>query len=142
MGDTVDNAKHRVAPVWVRQGLVLALPVLAMFPFVAWYLYEQSGGMGLLAAAVAGAICLAAGILALAVTDVSRDLGNPLAGLLGSILIRTMLPLFAGVAIHTSAGPLAAAGTFGAILVFYLVTLAAETMIVASSLGRERSKAA
>ncbi len=142
MGDTVDNSKLGSAPVWVRQGLLLALPVLATFPFVAWYLHEQVGPQGLMAAAVAAAICLAAGVLALLVTDLSRSLGNPLAGLFGSILIRTGLPLLAGVAIHSTGGALAEAGAFGAILVFYLVTLAAETLIVASALGRESSKVA
>lgn len=142
MGDTVDNPKLSMAPSLVRQSLLLALAVLVSFPFVAWFQHGKYGQLGLLATLVAAGVCFAAGMLALIVTDVFKGLGNPLAGLLASILVRTGLPLVAGVAIHANGGYLADSGTFGAILVFYLVTLTAETVIVARSMGRENSKVA
>lgn len=106
----------------------LTAALLAVFPLFAWVGQQRHGAWGLITAAVAGGICWLAGAVALTCVRLTRDTA-PLAGLLGSIFFRMGLPLVAGVVLQSTHAQLAAAGIFGNILLYYLITLVVETTL-------------
>lgn len=100
-----------------------------VFPLMAACGYWRSGIEGIQSAAVAGLVngLSAFGALAL----LSRCRGTPwvVHGILGGMLVRMTLPMVVGVALMRTGGPLAKAGVFGMIVVYYLVGLAVETWL-------------
>lgn len=89
-----------------------------------------------MAAAIAGAICWAGALSALLLIGLFRASQNQMvsATLLG-MLFRMGLPLVTGLVLTRNGGPLADAGLFGMILVFYLVGLVVETILSVRILG-------
>jgi len=87
------------------------------------------GGVALAAAAVAAVFCLAGASIALLVSHLLRGPKRALAALLAGMAARMGIPLAFGLAIHLQGGPLAEAGLLYYLLVFYPVTLAAETAL-------------
>jgi len=121
---------------------LLSLSLLVAFPAVAFYGYSQHGQTGLIAAAIAGAICWAGAMFALVLIGMFRTSQNHVvsATLLG-MLFRMGLPLVTGLIITRNGGPLADAGLFGMILVFYLVGLVVETILSVRILGSSQDVA-
>ena len=114
---------------FVRSALLLTACVLvvalALMPFAG----RHTGTSGPFGLAGAGAICLAAGLIAEGIAGaLSRT--SPLSGMLVGMMIRMMLPLAVCVAIlaagHTGRQHLP---FIGYLLTFYLVTLALETWL-------------
>lgn len=105
--------------------VTVLLGYAAIAPVAAW----TRGIAGLQEAAAAALICLAAGVMALALVE-RLSASNPLASLLGGMALRMIVPLIAVAAICWFNGPLAAAGMVCYVLGFYMITLAAETYIV------------
>lgn len=99
------------------------------------YAYPRHGAVGIYAALVAGCVNWIGAMGAMSLIAVLR--GGPwvIHGLLAGTLIRTGLPLFAGLLLTHVSRPLAGAGVFGMILVCYLVGLAAETLISVRLIG-------
>lgn len=93
---------------------------------VAFVLY---GTPGLIAAASAAFVCWAASAAALFVTYLFTGTPSAATGLLLSIGLRTGVPL-AAAAILSSASPvLASGGVFGFFVIYYLLSLTAETVL-------------
>ena len=125
---------NRLLGVAVRSPLaccgLLALFVALIYPLVAWYAHGKSGADGLLAAAVAGVVCWLSASAALLIT--AWFPGGPQAAvsrMMLSMLVRMGVPLAVGTILEFQFGPLADAGVFGLIVVFYLMTLLVETML-------------
>lgn len=81
------------------------------------------------AAAVAILVCWSAVVGGLLVAALASRSANPVAGVLGGMLIRFGLPLGVGVALTQSGHWLATQGAFTFILVFYLALLPIETWL-------------
>jgi hypothetical protein len=119
-------------PLPVRQ-LALSVAILtavlaAAFPLFAVYGYHRHGSWGLIAAIVAALVCWASCSLALAcVAFLQRT--QPVAGILGSMIFRMGVPLVLGIALQQNHEQLAAAGIFGTILLYYLLSLIVETLL-------------
>jgi len=108
---------------------ILAIILLAVFPGFAGYGYSVSGVVGVLAAATALGICLASGILALCVSAISQKVNQGVQGILGAMMVRMGVPLFALFVLPKIGGPLVAGGVTGMVMACYLITLAAETWL-------------
>ncbi|MAG93603.1 MAG: hypothetical protein CMJ48_07620 [Planctomycetaceae bacterium] len=108
---------------------ILVLVLLVISPAIAYPAWSAHGQTGLIAASLAGLVCLLAGIAALAVTGLTQNTPNALNGLLASILFRTMIPLGAVFALSKSNRSLAEAGIFSLFVCFYLLTLVVETLL-------------
>lgn len=107
----------------------LAALVVVVFPLVAWVSWGRSGQDGVLAAGVAAGVCLVASMAALWVTHAFAGTPQAIAGALGSILLRTAVPLGVTFVLVSASPVLAKAGLFGLTVVFYLLTLAGETLL-------------
>ncbi len=113
----------------LRSCAVLVVVLLLIGPAIVYPAWTSHGQAGLVAALIAGAVCLLAGIAALAITGLTRNTPNALNGILASILFRTMIPLGAAVVLSESNRSLAEAGIFGLFVWFYLLTLVVETLL-------------
>lgn len=103
--------------------------VLLAFPLFATYGYTRFEWHGVLAAATAGFVCLVATEAALLLTILFRDTDLKIHSVLLGTFFRTGIPLVFGMLLHNAGGPLAESGLFGMILVYYLLTLAVETIL-------------
>ena len=108
-------------------GLLAA--VLICLPAIGYFL-SSTHSLGWQAALVAALVCWFGSTAALVLTAISRGPQGALISLLVGMLFRMGLPLLAGIWLTRSSPALAEAGVFGAILVFYLVTLVVETLLV------------
>jgi len=109
--------------------LLMLLAVVVAWPFFAIYGYVNFQINGILAATLAAGICWIATEISLLLVIMTRDPQKKLHSLLAGIFFRTGIPLVLGMFLHRAGGPLAEAGLFGMILVYYLLTLAVETML-------------
>lgn len=108
--------------------MLLACVLLLALPLFAYFAHSKHGTDGTVAAVVAAAVCLVAGCLAISVTSLFQSMGQGMNGLLLSMIIRTGIPLVAGVSLSMQRGPLAEAGVFGMIVLNYLIMLTIETI--------------
>jgi hypothetical protein len=90
---------------------------------------SSRGAAGIAASAVAAGVCWIGSMAALVVTGLSSRSNHAVQGHLLGMFFRLGLPLVAGIAIKNSGGTLAQAGTFGLIVVFYLIALVTETVL-------------
>ena len=128
------TVKSSPAPRIFTAIAILALVIAGVFPLFAWYGYQRYGTTGLATAGIAAAICFFSGALALVVTGRSIGSNSPV-GLLFSMLIRTGIPLAAGLVLSSNFEILRNAGVFGMILVYYLITLSVETTLAVRLIG-------
>ena len=112
-------------------------PLAALFGSIA---YACSGMMGIAGAAIALAVCWLSASLALICVFLGQEIKNPIAGILGGMIVRMGLPLAVGFAIQRSYGPLADAGCFLMILGLYLVALVVETWLSLRLVRRDQAK--
>lgn len=137
-----DSAKSlgpdRAGSLWVAC-IVLTLVTGAVLPAFLWVGHRHHGGTGMAAAGVAAGVCWGGAMVALVVGGLFRHSKHAVSGVLAGMLFRMGVPLMAGAALDWQGGPLAEAGVFGMILVYYFVTLAAETLL-AVRLVSPRSK--
>ena len=103
----------------------LTAVLLAAWPAFAWFGHHNHGAAGLQASVVAGVVCWIGASAALFLVAL---LQGPLAvhGTIAGIFFRMWLPLGTGVLLDNMNRPLAEAGVFGMILLYYLVALAVE----------------
>jgi hypothetical protein len=107
----------------------LTLTVLVALLIVGGVAGTMRGSDAALAAAVAAGVCWFGSIAALVVTGYSGRSDHAVQGHLLGMFFRLGLPLACGLAFQKVGGTLADAGVFGLIVVFYLVTLVAETIL-------------
>ena len=128
------NRRVSIVQVVARWGVVsriaalfaaVAVAYLALAP-VAWAIGNVTG---LLASAVAAALCLAGATLALLVNYILRGPNLALQNLLLGMLLRMGVPLMLGLMLHTRVDLLAAGGMLYYLVGFYFVTLTVETVL-------------
>jgi len=107
----------------------LGAVVLVALVLVGALAFSRSGAAGFAAAVVGAVVCFSSAALAMWVTAASAGGASAINGSLLAILIRTGFPLLLGVVVLRASPPLAEAGLFGMIFVFYLLTLTAETVL-------------
>ncbi len=95
--------------------------------------YLWSGPIGLGAAALASGCCCVGAMGALCVAPWFRGPHRLLASVLVGMSVRMGVALTAALIVQLGGGPLADAGFVYYLLVFYLVTLAVETVVVVRS---------
>jgi hypothetical protein len=119
----------------LRVALLAAVTAMAFAGVAAWR-YSQVGTIGVWAAAVASAICLAGAAAALIATGLLRGAGPHAAvsSMLLGMLFRMGLPLGALVTFQQNGGPLVEGGIVGCLLLVYPVTLLAEVALAVSLL--------
>ena len=121
-------AKQRSRSLAARGGmltLVVVVLYFAMAPVAGWF----HGWPGLLAAAVAGALCLVGSGIALIMSHLLRAPERVLYGMLLGMAVRMGFPLGMGLVLHMRGGVLANSGLLYYLVVFYLVTLLVETTL-------------
>jgi hypothetical protein len=97
----------------------------AIAPF-AWYL---NGVVGVGAMALAALLCLMSALAALCVNQLFNSPKQALMGILLGMMLGMGIPLMLGAAIHLYGGPLSKAGFIYYLLMFYLPTLCAKTIL-------------
>lgn len=129
--------------VWCRlaslrlSGRIVALAAiaLAICLFSLPLAYAVSGVPGLVAACTAALVCLVGGEAGLLIANCFRGPAAGMNGALAAMMVRMAIPLVAGVALHLASPMLAAAGMIFYLIGFYMVDLAAETVLLVASLG-------
>jgi hypothetical protein len=109
--------------------LLLTLAVGLAYPLIGLAAWQRFGQNGWLAALVAALVCWFGSTAALVLTALLRGPQTALYSLLFGMVFRMGLPLVAGIVLSQQSPRLAAAGVFGCIVGFYLVTLVAETLL-------------
>ena len=113
----------------VRSCLILTAVVAVALLLAGTTMWFMRGASGVLAACVAAAVCWVGAGSALICAAWLAPSGRAVqAHLLGSFF-RIGLPLVVGTVLQQQGGPLADAGVFGLIVIFYLVSLVAETVL-------------
>lgn len=141
MSATTESERSRMS-FW-RSSLLLAGSVLLGGLALAPFAINKSGSAGIGGLALAGAICLAAGLVSEGIAHLLGRCVSPLATMLLGMTVRMLPPL--GICLY-----LAAQGARGRehlafivyLLAFYLVTLALETWLSVRRLNVGRISAA
>jgi FtsH-binding integral membrane protein len=108
--------------------LLAAIMLLAAGGVAKW-LESRHGAPGMAAAGVAWMLCFGASLAALLISVSFAHTPHAMAANLGTMLLRMGVPLVGLVALPELMPSLAGAGLGTAILILYLVGLAAETML-------------
>jgi hypothetical protein len=101
----------------------------AAYPIVAYIAGQMVRVPVWQTAAIAVAVCYLSASFALVLFHFFRLSGNAVAGTLGATLVRLGIPIVAGIAATSAGGKLRDEGFFGLTVVFYLIGLAADTML-------------
>lgn len=116
-----------------QAGLVAGVLCVAWLP-VAPVAYAISGSAGVIAATVAGGVCLVGAEFALIATLPFSGPSAAMVSLAVGMLARTLIPLSAGVVLHASVPFLAGAGMIIYLLIFYMIALATETVLTVAKI--------
>jgi len=130
---SLSSPSRRPGGLWVAVAWLTAA-LLAVYPLFGWWGYHRHGALGLVAAGFAASVCWVAGASALACVRLTTDT-NPVAGVLGSMVFRMGLPLASGLVLQQTHEPLASVNIFGTVLLYYLITLAVETILSVRMVG-------
>jgi hypothetical protein len=122
------------------QTALLGAAVLAVFGLVGPIAGYVFGTKSLAAAAAAGLLCYAGALVGMVIRHSSKLSLLPVAAFLAGMSARMGIPLVSAFAIHLHRGPLAEAGLLYYLVVFYLVTLAADVALSLPN-GRQPSPA-
>jgi hypothetical protein len=93
------------------------------------------GAAGIAAVLIAFGVCAASANAALWIAMLGHGTPGGVSGALGGSVVGMVPPLAAGLILHQRGGPLAAAGVFTWIVVFYLSALVVKTLLVAPTVG-------
>lgn len=121
--------------------LWLVVVAILLFGAISLFAFPQFGSMGLMAASVSGAVCLASAIAALFVTGLWVGTPNAINGVCLGMLLRTGVPFLLAILLSQTNRPLADAGLFAMVLVNFLVMLAVETLLVVRIVQTDTSTA-
>lgn len=133
-------ASHNPTTIWnslcklrlVGRAVALGFVIVAAWLIAGPVAVFLSGGNGIIAATVAGAVCLVGGEAGLLVGSFA---GGPLTAMIGG-MVRMFGILSAGLALHALLPALAAAGFIFYLLAFYMVGLFAETILFLADSSR------
>lgn len=101
-----------------------------------WHAYARHSTVGLQAALLAAGTCWLSAMAALILSGLLAGTPQAISGILGGTLVRLAGPLLVTVSCAVSRSPLAAAGLFGYLVVFFFYVLIIETLLL---LGLVRS---
>ncbi len=107
-------------------GIVVLIAAIVILP-LGWAI--SGNRVGFFAAAAAGGVCLLAAWTALGLSELFRRPQQILALVFVGMTVRMGIPLVAALTVYFRGGPLADAGFLYYLVVFYPVTLAAETYL-------------
>jgi hypothetical protein len=107
-------------------GGVVIVAAIAILP-AGWVL--TGNRIGWFAGLAAGGVCLLAAWSVLGLSELLRKSQSLLALVLVGMMIRMGIPLAAALAVYFHGGPLADAGFLYYLVLFYFVTLVAETLL-------------
>lgn len=127
MRDWLANLRNRG---FLAQSAVLVLSVLLAYGLVGPVAALSGGAQGMAAAAAAAGLSLFGAVPALMVCRLLRGPDYALHGVWAGLLLRTSIPLLAGIVVCVQGGPLAEAGIVVYLVVFYQVTLFVETALL------------
>ena len=113
----------------IRSCLALTAVVLLALLLVGGVVGSTRGLNGVLAASTAAGICWFGSTIALLMAGYSSRSNQAVHGHLLGMFFRLGFPLVVGMMLQKAGGALAEAGVFGLIVVFYLITLVAETLL-------------
>lgn len=138
-GAQVENLSQRL-PRSLSGGVALLTVVMAVALGVIGSVgYSLHGTPGLLSTASAAFVCWAASAAALYVSHLFAGTPAALTGLLLSIGLRTGVPLIGGVLLSSQSRMLADAGVLGFFVIFYLLSLATETMLSVGLINSQKN---
>ena len=90
---------------------------------------------GVQAACLAAGVCLLGTEAALFLAGMFKGTVHAVSATLGGMFLKTGIPLFIGMSLDKAGGPVAEAGLFGMILVYYLITLLVWLVLAVQMLG-------
>jgi len=96
--------------------------------------YGLNGGVGMATAGLAAAAALVASQFALAASRMFRGPQAPMFGMLAGMVIRMTIALAALMLLRVNAAPMAGAALVLYLLLFYLATLATETVLLVAGI--------
>ncbi len=126
---TMSNfSKLRDKSLPVRMAVLTAVEATALAVSLgpAWLI---GGSLGMLAAAIAAASCLAGGALALVISNLFQDPSQAFAGVLLGMLFGMGAPLVVAMACHLGGGELSRSGVMFYLLIFFPITLTVKTVL-------------
>ncbi|HJT35367.1 MAG TPA: hypothetical protein VJ783_25300 [Pirellulales bacterium] len=134
-------SEQTIRPAGFRLSVPVACVVLtaAMAPagaLAGWHAYARHSTLGLQAALLAAGTCWLSATAALVLTGLLAGTPQAISGILGGTLVRLAGPLLVTVGSAVSRSPLASAGLFGYLVVFFFYVLIIETSLL---LGLVRS---
>ncbi|PHR87049.1 MAG: hypothetical protein COA78_37470 [Blastopirellula sp.] len=137
----VPNLAKAVRESW-KPCLGLLLAALLVLPAFIWYGYSNYGAPGIQAACLAAGLCLMGTESALLLAGMFKGTVHAVSATLAGMFLKTGIPLFVGLSLDKAGGPVAEAGLFGMILVYYLITLLVWLVLVVQMLGGLNPEAA
>ncbi len=122
------NQSHSAGEL-IRAGVWLTVAVAICLPASVWWGHEYAGQSGVLAAAVAAGLCWLGSLLAVFVRTLFSKPQDAVSATLGAMLARMIIVLGGALAIGSTVPSLAEAAFGGQVIVFFLLTLAVETVL-------------
>lgn len=119
--------------------IALAGVVLLCWVFVLPLAFVISGSPGILGSAVAAFVCLLGGEAGLLVASCFRGSASGMNGALVATIVRMAISLSVGVGLQIISPWLAATGMIFYLIAFYMVDLAAETLLLIAALSSSAS---
>ena len=118
----------KVGPVSLScASLILTLSLLAVLPAAGPFAYASHGIVGIQATMIAAGVCWLGAFGGLLI--VAAFLKQPSSGMLFAMAPRTGIPFVVGLVLDRIGGPLANAGVFGWMVVFFLFALIVQTLL-------------
>jgi hypothetical protein len=127
------NLKHKLAGLGLfAQSALIGCALLAAWLLLSPLAMQTAGAEGLQAAAIAAVVCWLGAQFSLAIAALIGEGASLLSRIWLGMAARAMFPLVIGTALHIRNPGLNAAGLIFYVLVFYMVTLAADTALLLS----------
>ena len=114
--------------IFIRWFALLLFDIL-LFVVITPFLWILGSAWNVCAAGAAAGACLAGSLSSLWIGCAFRDPKFALTGLLLGMAANIFIPLVFGILIHLGGGPLSQSGFLYYLVFFYLMTLAAKTML-------------
>lgn len=146
-GTNVKSAMERYTAIVSRLSTVQRLAWLfgvtaVVYALAAPLAYDRQGAIGLQAVTLAAGVALVGAMIAVLLASRHRGTPSAVAWILAGDMLAMALPLVTGTIISRQKGPLAEAGAFQWIVLFFLTSLVAKTVLVAPLAQAAKSSAA
>jgi hypothetical protein len=145
-GTNVNSAMERYTAIVSRLSTAQRLAWLVgvttvVYALAAPFAYNDRGAIGLQAVTLAAAVSLVGALIAVLLASRHRGTPAAVAWILAGDMLAMALPLITGTIISRQTGPLAEAGAFQWIVLFFLTSLVAKTALVAPLAQASKSSA-